>query len=165
MRKGFKKLLSCMFVLMMLCVPMQQVHASECITVADDVIELEANDIDITDLINSDISIFSTSFPNVYIDISFSSRGMLAELFVQTNDVASIVGIKDIKIQKKVWYGWSTVATSNGGENTDSSGYGCSVLYSGAEKGSTYRVLCTFYGDADGYHELAGQTDGFVCSY
>lgn len=166
MRKGLKKLLSSIFVLMMLlCIPMQQVYASEGLTVADDVVELEAYDIDITDMINSDMSFLETSFPNVYIDVSFSSRGMLVELFVKTFGEASVVGVKDIKIQKKVWYGWSTVGTSDGGQNTDSYGYGCSVLYSGAEKGSTYRVLCTFYGDTDGYRELAGETDGYVCSY
>ena len=57
-----------------------------------------------------------TMMVDCYISICSSEAGMHIEISTCTVDMASVLGVKDIKIMKKVWYGWKTVATSNGGE-------------------------------------------------
>lgn len=153
--------------MLLIALPLQTVQASENNDFnQEDVVELETYIIDFPELDSDyEISYYGTSFTKAKIDIAFSSRGMSVDFWVLMNKTASVVGIKDIKIQKKSFLSWTTVATASGAEINDNIGCACSVLYDGAEQGSTYRVLCTFYGDTDGYRELAGQTDGYVCSY
>nr|WP_318683624.1 hypothetical protein [uncultured Acetatifactor sp.] len=99
----------------------------------------------------------------VYID--GSDEGMLIEISIESNGVSSKIGVKDVRVQKKVWYGWSTVATASGCELTNVGTIGCSALYTGAVKGETYRILYTAYGDVDGYIERAGDSGEFVYTY
>ena len=106
-----------------------------------------------------------TLFGNCYIDITGSDSGMLIEIQTQSFGVSSVIGVKDIKIQKKVWYGWQTVATSSGGELTNVSNVVCSVLYEGAEKGETYKITCVHYANVDGYKEGTSDTGSFVYNY
>ncbi len=106
-----------------------------------------------------------TMLSNCYIVISFSEEGMFIEMTTGTGDYASVIGIKDIKIEKKVWYGWKTVAVADGGEFYNNNTMGCSVLYANAEYGSTYRVSCVHYADVNGYTEGKNCTGSFVFTY
>ena len=99
------------------------------------------------------------------LNIDGSNEGMLIEISIESNGVSSKIGIKDVRVQKKVWYGWSTVATASGCEMNNVSAVGCSALYTGAVKGETYRILYTAYGDVDGYIERAGDSGEFVYTY
>lgn len=99
------------------------------------------------------------------INIANSSSGMLVECITCATRDASVIGVKDIKIQKKVWYGWKTVATSSGAESEGTSMFGCHALYTGAELGETYRVSCVHYGTVDSYTEVENQTEGFIFTY
>lgn len=107
----------------------------------------------------------ATTFTNAEIIAGFSSNGMLIEFVTSTSKNASTIGVKNIVIQKKEWYGWKTVATAEGGGETNSSLTGYQVLYKGAVKGATYRVTCTHYADVDGYRELDATSGDLVCDY
>lgn len=146
------------------CIPYTEVKAAEEIqTVDENVVELEAFSIDVTQ--NSDIGLYATTFNEAIISISFDSEGMYVEFFTSMSKEASIVGVKDIKIQKKVWYGWTTVATSDGATSYDCLSSACGVRYRGAELGETYRVLCTHFADVDGYRDYPNETSGYVYTY
>lgn len=108
---------------------------------------------------------FMTTFAQCFFSVSGSDEGMSILIHTGTTGIASVVGVKDIKIQKKVWYGWSTVAVSDGGEQTDVSGMAVTILYRNAVKGETYRILCTHYADVDGYEEFEADSGEFVYTY
>lgn len=78
---------------------------------------------------------------------------------------ASVIGVKDIKIQQKMWYGWKTVATSDGAESYNCSLFGADLTYPEAIKDRTYRVICTHYADVDGYEEVVNDTGAFKFTY
>lgn len=78
---------------------------------------------------------------------------------------ASVIGVKDIKIQQKMWYGWKTVATSDGAESYNCSLFGADLKYPDAIKDKTYRVICTHYADVDGYEEVVNDTGAFKFTY
>lgn len=102
--------------------------------------------------------------------IGFSSSGMGITIYTGTSSKCPVVGVKDIKVEQKVWYGWKTVAVSTGGECTDTSGMSVYVTFTGAVKGETYRVSCVHYADLtyDGVENITeGEscTDPFVFTY
>lgn len=78
---------------------------------------------------------------------------------------AKVIGVKDIKVQQKVWYGWKTVLVSDGTELYDSSIFAADLTYSDAIKDKTYRVICTHYADYDGYEEVVNDTGAFKYTY
>lgn len=165
MKKNLKKLLSVALVAFTLFnLPCIDVFAAEDVqTIEENVVELDA---EIVDLVGDpDISVYATTFYDTSITITFSADGMLVEIATFMNKTASVVGVKDIRIQKKGLFGWSTVATSNGGESYNVTGVGCTVLYPDAVKGETYRVLCTHYGNVDEYRELANDSGAVKCTY
>lgn len=146
------------------CVPCTEVAAAETSAVAMDKVEvLEATVYELPE--NENYPSLKTTLAQCFINVMSSSDGMLVEIATGATDVASVIGVKDIKIQKKVWYGWSTVAVSSGGESENVSRMACSVLYTGAVKGETYRVTCVHYADVDGYEEGENNTGEFVFTY
>ena len=106
-----------------------------------------------------------TTFGNCIISVSGSDSGMIVDITTESGAVASVIGVKDIKIQKKVWYGWQTMVASSGGEVGGVSRMGCSILYEGAEKGETYRITCVHYANVDGYIEASNDSGAFVYNY
>ena len=107
----------------------------------------------------------STTFADTTVDVSFSSSGMSITISTSMTKLASIVGVKDIEIQLKNGNSWVTVATSTGGELYDTSGCAVTLTYTGAIYGEYYRVVCTHYGDVDGYRELYHETAAMKCVY
>ena len=107
----------------------------------------------------------STTFIDTTIDMAYSAEGMRVEIHTDMNMTASVVGVKDIKIQKKGFWGWTTVATSTGGEAYNVGGCVVTLTYTGIEYGEIYRVTCTHYGNVDEYRELYHETEGFTCIY
>ena len=107
----------------------------------------------------------STTFIDTSIHISFSANGMRVEIHTDVGATASVVGVKDIKVQKKGLFGWTTVATVEGGEVYNVGGCVVSFTYTGAEYEEIYRVTCTHYGEVDEYRELHHETLGYTCIY
>lgn len=163
--KKFKKFLSLVLAAILFSsLPYSNALAAEMVqTVDENVVNLDAEIVDIVG--NPDISVYATIFNEASITVTFSSSGMLVEIATSMNKTASIVGVKDIEIQQQVWYGWKTVATSSGGSSSNVNGSLCTVLYPNSVKGETYRVVCTHYGDVDGYRELSNETSGYKCTY
>ena len=107
-----------------------------------------------------------TMLYNCVITVFCSSNGLLAEMTTDCSKMSSAIGVKDISIEKKVWYGWKEVAVSSGGEVSNSSTFAGSVLYTDAEYDATYRICCTHYATyGDEYVEVVNQTDGFQFTY
>lgn len=107
----------------------------------------------------------STTFIDTSIDISFGVDGMFVAVHTVMNATASVVGVKDIKVQKKGLFGWNTVATVEGGEVYNVGGCVVSFTYTGSEYEEIYRVVCTHYGEVDEYRELYHETLGYTCIY
>lgn len=167
LRKRLKRLLGiALAAVLVISVPCAEAKAAEEIqTVAEDVVELEAH-VKEVDYQAPDYSFYAVTINDAIITMSFGSSGIVFDFETTMNREASVVGVKDIKIQKKVWYGWTTVATSSGAEEYNC--YGCTIglTYSGAEIGETYRVSCVHYGTVNGEsRELANETSGFVFTY
>ncbi|MBR5248223.1 MAG: hypothetical protein IKV27_04665 [Lachnospiraceae bacterium] len=108
----------------------------------------------------------STTFIDTSIDVFFETDGMHIAIYTGTNLTSSVIGVKDIKIQKKGLFGiWTTVATATGGEAYNVSMVAVSLVFGGAVEGETYRVCCTHYGNVDEYRELYHETSGITCAY
>lgn len=108
----------------------------------------------------------STTFTDTTIDIAYTSDGMHIAIHTDLNMTGSVVGVKDIQIQKKGLLGtWTTVATSTGGEVTNASGCIVRLTYADAEYGETYRVTCVHYAYGDEYRELYHETIEAKCVY
>lgn len=108
----------------------------------------------------------STTFLDTSISIAYSAEGMHVTIYTDLNDFGSVVGARDVKIQKKGLFGiWTTIATSDGGEVTNASGCILSFTYPDVELGETYRITCIHYGNVDEYRELYHETEGFTCVY
>ena len=131
---------------------------------AEDVVALEAVVREYTPNVNSTAR--STTFADATVDVQFSSSGMSITITTGMTKIASLVGVKDIEIQLKNGSDWVTVATcTEGGEATDALGCAVDLLYTGAIYGEYYRVVCTHYGDVDGYRELYHETAAMRCIY
>ena len=115
---------------------------------------------------SSNSSTRTTTFVDNTISISYTrADGMYAAITTGMNITASVVGAKDIKVQIKNGNDWITVATSDGGELYNTTTCILTFSYSGVIEGQTYRVVCTHYGDVDGYRELYHESSGFKCVY
>ena len=93
--------------------------------------------------------------------MAFTLNGLEMDFTTSCVDIASVIGVKDIKVQQKMWYGWKTVMTSNGAENQNDAVFCTSLTYPDAVNGKTYRVICTHYADYDGYEEVENNTGAF----
>ena len=165
MQKKLSKLAKTLVItLLLISVWSTQVVAASPDTMSPEVVDLDATIYEYTN--ESGISTYATIFQDASITITYhSSVGMEVVILTYVNGTASVVGVKDIKIQAKSGNSWVTVATSAGGEVTNARGMGCEVTYAGAIEGVTYRVVCTHYANYEGYRELYHESVGMVCEY
>ena len=107
-----------------------------------------------------------TTLFNCEIIMAFrADEGLCMTFTTSSAGPAKIIGVKDIKVQQKVWYGWKTVFISDGAESYDSAIFGADLVYPDAIKDKTYRVICTHYADVDGYEEAENDTGAFKFTY
>lgn len=107
-----------------------------------------------------------TTLLDCEIIMAFSAtEGLVMTFTTSCMDVASVIGVKDIKVQQKMWYGWKTVLTSDGAEDYNHAIFGADLVYPEAIKDKTYRVICTHYADYDGYEEVVNDTGAFQFTY
>ena len=108
----------------------------------------------------------STTFVDTTISVGYSkTEGMIVYITTSMNTTASVVGAKDIEIQIEDGNDWVTVATSTGGELYNTGVCVLGLTYPDPIEGKKYRVVCTHYGNVDGYRELYHETNGFKCVY
>ena len=107
-----------------------------------------------------------TTLFNCEIIMAFrADEGLVMTFTTSSAGPAKVIGVKDIKVQQKVWYGWKTVLTSDGTESNDRSTFAADLVYPDAIKDKTYRVICTHYADVDGYEEVVNDTGAFKYTY
>ncbi|WP_276950656.1 hypothetical protein [Acetatifactor muris] len=129
-----------------------------------DVVVLEA--VVVEDLELSSGSSPYTMLADCMISVGEESDGMHIDISTGTVGTASVLGVKDIKIWKKNWYGgWDLVATSKGGESYNRSTTGVMIVYPGAVKGATYKITCVHYGNVNGYTEGENDSGEFVYDF
>lgn len=96
----------------------------------------------------------STTFSDTSIDVACSASGMDVTIYSTTNQLCSVIGVKDVKVQLKNGNDWVTVAISGPAEDTNVYGMGMTFIYPGAIYGATYRIYCVHYANGDEYREL-----------
>lgn len=107
-----------------------------------------------------------TTLVNCQIIMAFSAdEGLVMTFTTSCVGLAKVIGVKDIKVQQKMWYGWKTVLVSDGAESVDRASFGANLTYADAIKDKTYRVICTHYADYDGYEESVNDTGAFKFTY
>lgn len=117
---------------------------------------LEARVIENADL-SAGISPY-TMLASCIIGVRGASDGMHIDISTAVVGTASVLGVKDVKIYKKTWYGgWELVAVSSGGEANNCGTMGINILYANAVKDAKYKITCIHYGDVNGYIE--GEND------
>ena len=91
------------------------------------------------------------------------SNEIYIEITTSCNFTATKVGVSDVLVQEKVWYGWKTIASGSDYE-LNSTSFSGSTHCTTAQKGKTYRVLCTHYAiESNGTkHTVANQSEEFV---
>ena len=108
---------------------------------------------------------YATTFTDAAITISFDSEGMHIDICTGMNGIASVVGAKDIEVHRKTLFSYEVVAVADGGELYNVTTALNTMVYTGAVQGQKYRVVCTHYGDVDGYREMYAETDWVTCNY
>lgn len=79
------------------------------------------------------------------VGIGISSGGLAITFDTTASHSANEIGVKDVVLQEKTWYGgWKDIPMSNYC-TYNSDWYAGDVVYTGANKGTTYRVKCTHY--------------------
>ena len=79
------------------------------------------------------------------IEVGIASNGLSISFDTTATQKADEIGVKNAVLQEKNWYGgWKDIPMSNYYTN-NSSWYSGKLVYTGATKGTTYRVKCTHY--------------------
>ena len=140
-------------------VPVQEAHAEEAYLNGDTTMKVTVTNMS-PEYSISDVKPITTLF-DCEIIMAFTLNGLEMDFTTSCVDIASVIGVKDIKVQQKMWYGWKTVMTSNGAENQNDAVFCTSLTYPDAVNGKTYRVLCTHYANYDVYEEVENDTGAF----
>lgn len=102
-----------------------------------------------------------TTMTDCEIVLAFTLNGLEMTFSTSSFKESSVIGVKDIKVQQKMWYGWKTVMTSSGAENYNEDMFMAGLIYPDAVNGKTYRVICTHYANYDVYEEVENDTGAF----
>ena len=78
------------------------------------------------------------------IGIGITSNGLSISFDTTATQRADEIGVKNAVLQEKTWYGWKDIPMSNYC-TYNSDWYAGDIVYTGATKGTTYRVKCTHY--------------------
>lgn len=98
----------------------------------------------IPEIENSVTPLSNPSLTACNLGIGIASNGLQITFVTSASETATEIGVKDVVLQEKVWYGWKNIPANNYCTyNSDI--YTGSVVYTAATKGTTYRVKCTHY--------------------
>lgn len=135
-----KKIISLLTVIGCLCVANLSVFAAE-----NPFVEVPSNENKVVVEQNEFSEILST--PNLLacnVGIGIADNGLLLTFDTNASHVADEIGVKNVVLQEKTWYGWKDIPVSNYCKyNSDY--YMGDIVYTAAAKGTTYRVKCTHY--------------------
>ena len=142
-------------------VPVQQAHAEEAYQNEDTTIKVTVTNMSP----KYDVKPITTLFDCEIIMAFKMDEGLCMTFTTSCAGDAKVIGVKDIKVQQKMWYGWKTVLISDGAEDSDAAIFAADLKYPEAIKDKTYRVICTHYADVDGYEEVVNDTGAFKFTY
>lgn len=110
-----------------------------------DFLESPRNQIEVFSEENDDIEVLSSpTLAACTVGLGIASNGVSISFVTSANQAADEIGVKNIVLQEKTWYGWKDLPISNL-YTSNSDMYVGGVTYTNAEKGKTYRVHCTHY--------------------
>lgn len=138
----------------------------------DGVLESTEGEVEVLDAVlvedmdlSSEVSPY-TMLASCIISVGRESDGMHIEISTGSVGTASVLGVKDVKIWKKIGYNkWELVAVSSGGEASNCGTMGISIVYKNAVQGATYKITCVHYGNVDGYTDFANDSGAFVYNF
>ena len=126
-------------------------------------VELPVEEIQIITSTNEhEINTASTaSLAGCSLGVGVASNGVSVTFTTRCTGSASQIGVKNVVLQEKQGIGWKDIPISNHyGTGREYTG---GVVYTGAQKGRTYRVSCTHYAIIDGHeYTLNSQTGELV---
>lgn len=105
----------------------------------------------------------TASLAGCNLGIGIASNGVEITFATSSTESASEIGVKNVVLQEKQpGGGWKSIPISNHyARGTDD--YFGGVVYTGAQKGRTYKVSCTHYAIIDGHeYTLNSQTGELV---
>lgn len=145
-------------------VPAQEAHAEEAYLNENATMKVTVTNMSPEHSI-SDVQPITTLFDCEIIMAFKMDEGLCMTFTTSCMGAAKVIGVKDIKVQQKMWYGWKTVLISDGAEDSDAAIFAADLKYPEAIKDRTYRVICTHYADVDGYEEVVNDTGAFKFTY
>lgn len=86
----------------------------------------------------------SPSLSACKIGLKIADSGLYITFDTTATQKADEIGVKNAILQEKTWYGWKDIPMSNYC-TYNSDWYAGDIVYTGAAKGTTYRVKCTHY--------------------
>lgn len=78
------------------------------------------------------------------VGIGIADNGLLMTFDTTATQLASEIGVKNVILQEKTLFGWKNIPVSNYC-TYNSDWYSVDIVYTGATKGTTYRIKCTHY--------------------
>ena len=77
--------------------------------------------------------------------VGIADNGLYISFDTSATQNADEIGVKNVILQEKNWYGgWNDIAMNNYYTN-NSDWHSVDIVYTAAKKGTTYRVKCTHY--------------------
>ena len=108
-------------------------------------VEVPQTKIEIAPVTNEAIHVLSNpSLAACNVGIGIASNGLLMTFDTDATHIADEIGVKNVVLQEKTWYGWKDIPVSNYC-TYNSDFYSGDIVYTLATKGTTYRVKCTHY--------------------
>ena len=94
---------------------------------------------------NSSVDILSSpSLSACLVGLTIADNGLYISFDTTATQMANEIGVKNVVLQEKTWYGWKDMPISNYC-TYNSDVYSGDIVYTLATKGTTYRVKCTHY--------------------
>ncbi|HJA91625.1 MAG TPA: hypothetical protein H9717_00630 [Candidatus Eisenbergiella merdipullorum] len=94
---------------------------------------------------NSNVNLLSSpSLSACVVGLKIANDGLYITFDTTATQTANEIGVKNVVLQEKTWYGWKDMPISNYC-TYNSDVYSGDIVYTLATKGTTYRVKCTHY--------------------
>lgn len=108
-------------------------------------VEIPQNKVEVVEETDPSSRILSSvSLTACELGIGIADNGVQVTFITTATNSANEIGVKNVVLQEKTWYGWKDIPVSNYC-TYNSDFYAGSIVYTLATKGTTYRVKCTHY--------------------
>ena len=112
-------------------VPVQESHAEEANLNENSTMKVTVTNMS-PEYSISDVKPITTLFDCEIIMAFEMDEGLCMTFTTSCIGAAKVIGVKDIKVQQKMWYGWKTVLISDGAEDSDAAIFSADLKYTEA---------------------------------